>query len=122
GGDIVQRKSRTGRVFYGCANYPECTYVSWEMPIEKRCELCGTQLAQRPFRGGMQETCPKDDCANNKTAYRKSVKTTKSKAAADKPKKTTKAAAEKPAKKTSKSTGKTTTKKTTTKKTAKKEA
>ncbi|MBR7113744.1 MAG: type I DNA topoisomerase, partial [Firmicutes bacterium] len=118
GGDIVQRKSRTGRVFYGCANYPECTYVSWEMPIEKRCELCGTQLAQRPFRGGMQETCPKDDCANNKTAYRKSVKTTKSKAAADKPKKSAKAAAEKPAKKTTK----TTTKKTTTKKTAKKEA
>ena len=37
GGNIVQHKSRTGRIFYGCDNYPECKYISWDMPIDKKC-------------------------------------------------------------------------------------
>ena len=39
-GDIVERKTRKGRVFYGCANYPECDFTSWQLPLPKPCPLC----------------------------------------------------------------------------------
>ncbi len=44
GGEIVERKSRRGRVFYGCANYPNCDFVSWKKPIRTPCPSCGGLL------------------------------------------------------------------------------
>lgn len=44
GGEIVERKSRRGRVFYGCANYPNCDFVSWKKPIHTPCPSCGGLL------------------------------------------------------------------------------
>lgn len=44
GGDLVQRKTRKGRTFYGCANYPECDFTSWKRPIATPCEKCGGLL------------------------------------------------------------------------------
>ncbi len=44
GGEIVERKSRRGRVFYGCANYPNCDFVSWKKPIQTPCPTCGGLL------------------------------------------------------------------------------
>ncbi len=44
GGDIVERKTRKGRVFYGCANYPGCEFTSWKRPIPKACPECGGLL------------------------------------------------------------------------------
>jgi len=40
GGDIVLRKTRRGRIFYGCANYPECSFTSWNKPIKPVCPTC----------------------------------------------------------------------------------
>jgi DNA topoisomerase I len=40
GGDIVERKTRKGRTFYGCNNYPECDFTSWKRPIEQPCPKC----------------------------------------------------------------------------------
>jgi DNA topoisomerase-1 len=63
GGRIVQRKSKSGRVFYGCDNYPACAYVAWDMPVEEKCPACGTQLSLRANRGGQeQKICPNRDC------------------------------------------------------------
>ncbi|MCL1906036.1 MAG: DNA topoisomerase, partial [Clostridiales bacterium] len=63
GGNIVQRKSKAGRVFYGCGNYPDCTYVAWDTPVEEKCPACGTQLSLRSNRGGQeQKICPNRDC------------------------------------------------------------
>ncbi|NLF80432.1 MAG: type I DNA topoisomerase [Clostridia bacterium] len=63
GGQIVQHKSRTGRIFYGCGNYPQCRYISWDLPIEEKCPDCGTQLSERNQRGGgKQIICPNKDC------------------------------------------------------------
>jgi DNA topoisomerase-1 len=39
-GEIVERKTRKGRVFYGCANYPECDFTSWKKPIQVPCPNC----------------------------------------------------------------------------------
>ena len=69
GGEIIQRKSRGGRVFYGCSNYPECKYVSWDKPIEQACEACGTQMAEKVFRSGQRVVlCPNMDCPTNANA------------------------------------------------------
>jgi DNA topoisomerase I len=65
GGQIVQHKSRTGRIFYGCGHYPECRYISWDLPIEEKCPECGTQLSERQQRGGgKQVICPNKDCVS----------------------------------------------------------
>ena len=40
GGDLVQRKTRKGRTFFGCHNYPECDFTSWKRPIEQPCPNC----------------------------------------------------------------------------------
>lgn len=44
GGDIVLRKTRKGRIFYGCANYPNCQFTSWKRPIPNPCPKCGGML------------------------------------------------------------------------------
>ncbi|HNY99880.1 MAG TPA: type I DNA topoisomerase [Anaerolineaceae bacterium] len=44
GGEIVIRKTRKGRIFYGCANYPNCEFTSWKQPIPVPCPKCGGLL------------------------------------------------------------------------------
>ncbi|HEY8491220.1 MAG TPA: type I DNA topoisomerase [Dehalococcoidia bacterium] len=44
GGDVVQRRSRRGRTFYGCATYPACDFTSWSRPLEEPCPSCGGLL------------------------------------------------------------------------------
>jgi DNA topoisomerase-1 len=44
GGELVERKTRKGRVFYGCANYPECDFTSWKRPLPQPCPNCGGLL------------------------------------------------------------------------------
>ncbi len=69
GGDIIQRKSRGGRTFYGCSNYPECKYVSWDKPIETKCPECDTQMAEKVFRSGQRVMlCPNMSCPTNQKA------------------------------------------------------
>jgi DNA topoisomerase-1 len=43
-GDIVERKTRKGRTFYGCANYPNCDFTSWKLPLAHPCPECGGLL------------------------------------------------------------------------------
>ena len=64
GGDLVERKSRRGRVFYGCSNYPDCDFTVWNKPLPEPCPQC-----QAPFllekitkRWGRQVLCHNDDC------------------------------------------------------------
>ncbi len=43
-GYIVERKSKRGRVFFGCSNYPQCNFATWDRPISKACPECGTDF------------------------------------------------------------------------------
>ena len=47
GGDIVLRKTRKGRMFYGCVNYPNCDFTSWKKPIKTSCPACGGILVYK---------------------------------------------------------------------------
>jgi DNA topoisomerase-1 len=44
GGEVVQRKTRKGRIFFGCANYPTCDFTSWKRPVATPCPNCGGLL------------------------------------------------------------------------------
>ncbi|MGZ3532733.1 MAG: type I DNA topoisomerase [Vulcanimicrobiaceae bacterium] len=52
GGMIVERKSRKGRTFYGCANYPNCDFVSWDRVVPEPCPVCGSYVVAKSRRGG----------------------------------------------------------------------
>ena len=61
GGDIVERKSRRGKAFYGCANYPDCEFTLWKRPIPEKCPDCGAQylLERVTKKQGRQLVCDK---------------------------------------------------------------
>ena len=42
GGEIVEKKSKRGRIFFSCANYPKCDFTSWSRPLKKGCPSCGS--------------------------------------------------------------------------------
>lgn len=73
GGHIIQRKSRSGRIFYGCDNYPECKYVSWELPIREACPHCGSQLSSKQTKSGKDQIiCPNKECPAKEGSKKKS--------------------------------------------------
>ena len=53
-GDVVKRRSRSGKVFYGCSKYPNCDYVSWNKPVGKKCPECETDMERK----GKMIVCP----------------------------------------------------------------
>ncbi|KGR80367.1 type I DNA topoisomerase [Ureibacillus manganicus] len=60
-GEIVERKSKTRRTFYGCNNYPECEFVSWDKPISRPCPKCSSLLIEKKLKKGVQIQCTKCD-------------------------------------------------------------
>jgi DNA topoisomerase-1 len=62
-GIIVERRTRKGRTFYSCTNYPNCTYALWDKPIPEKCPQCGFSfLVEKQGKGGIVKRCPKKDC------------------------------------------------------------
>lgn len=59
GGDIVERKGKKGRTFFGCSNYPNCEYVSWDKPTGEACPECGTMMVEKVAKNKEKTTfCP----------------------------------------------------------------
>ena len=46
-GKIVEKKSKRGKIFYGCNNYPKCTTAYWDKPIGEKCPECGEMLIEK---------------------------------------------------------------------------
>lgn len=63
-GDIVARKSRRGKLFYGCSEYPECDQVFWYKPTNKKCPLCGSLLLHHKLKNSTLS------CSNNECKYK----------------------------------------------------
>ena len=66
GGDIIVKHTKTKRIFYGCSNYPECDFVSWNEPTNEKCPQCGEVLYKKK---GKKPTlfCAKEGCGYTKT-------------------------------------------------------
>ncbi len=63
GGDIIERKSKTRRVFYGCSNYPKCHFTSWDKPLNSVCPKCGSIQLERTDRSGKKLVhCSNEEC------------------------------------------------------------
>lgn len=56
-GQVVERRSKKGRLFYGCDRYPECDYVSWDKPVAKPCPDCGGVMVEKRSRGNVLWHC-----------------------------------------------------------------
>jgi DNA topoisomerase-1 len=63
-GEIVERRSKKGRTFYGCSRYPECEFSAWNKPVNVTCAKCGSYMVEAGRKG--QIRCPK--CGNDGSA------------------------------------------------------
>ncbi len=63
-GEIVERKSRRGKTFYGCSNYPDCDFVLWNKPVPEPCPLCGAPFTvmKTTKRTGTVRLCNNENC------------------------------------------------------------
>lgn len=60
-GHIIERRSKKGRVFYGCNTYPECDFVSWDKPSIKPCPSCKSLMIEKRSRNGGELRCTQCD-------------------------------------------------------------
>ncbi|NBI27350.1 type I DNA topoisomerase [Chengkuizengella marina] len=60
-GQIVERRSKKGRVFYGCNQYPECEFVSWDKPTDIKCPDCSAHLVEKRNKKGTYLKCSNCD-------------------------------------------------------------
>ncbi|MDO5725466.1 MAG: type I DNA topoisomerase [Tissierellia bacterium] len=67
-GDIVEKRSKKGRVFYGCNKYPKCDFVSWKKPVAKNCPLCKSIMLEKDRRGESLI------CSNPECKYQEKIK------------------------------------------------
>ena len=64
GGDIVAKRGRSGKIFYGCSNYPDCKRAFWYKPTNRKCPQCGQLLLEKHTKN------TKYVCSNDKCGYR----------------------------------------------------
>ncbi|MBQ4865578.1 type I DNA topoisomerase [Priestia megaterium] len=60
-GNIVERKSKKKRTFYGCDRFPGCDFVSWDKPIARKCPTCENLLVEKKQKKGTQVVCTSCD-------------------------------------------------------------
>lgn len=65
-GDIIQRKSKYGKLFYGCSKYPDCDFVSWNEPVAEKCPECGAYLVKKITKKESKLVCSNNSCSFSK--------------------------------------------------------
>jgi DNA topoisomerase-1 len=62
-GEIIRKRTKKGRIFYGCSNYPKCSFVTWNKPVNKRCPQCNSILViSNSKKTGLYFKCSNFDC------------------------------------------------------------
>ena len=70
GGEIVEKKTKRGTSFFGCGNYPECNFMTWDTPSDEVCPQCGKSLFRK--RGNVLYCPDTEGCGYTKSASKKS--------------------------------------------------
>lgn len=65
-GEIIERRSKRGVVFFGCNKYPDCDYVMWNEPTGEKCPECGSLLTKRTLKSGEVIECSNRECGYKK--------------------------------------------------------
>jgi DNA topoisomerase-1 len=62
-GEVVERRSKRGKTFYGCNRWPDCNFVTWGKPVEEKCPECGgPYMVEKWLKAGPVLQCPNADC------------------------------------------------------------
>jgi DNA topoisomerase-1 len=70
-GELIIRKSKKGRKFYGCSNYPKCDFVTWDEPTKEKCPKCGSILLKKGKGKNTDYKCINENCDFKKTTDNK---------------------------------------------------
>ena len=62
-GVIIEKKSKYGKIFFGCNRYPECSYALWDEPSGNTCPECGELLVKKNTKNGLFEVCSSRTCS-----------------------------------------------------------
>lgn len=62
GKDVFERHSKTGKIFYGCVGYPDCKYMSWDIPTNIKCPKCGKFLFKKDLKKEARYYCSDKEC------------------------------------------------------------
>ncbi|WP_246031624.1 DNA topoisomerase family protein [Salibacterium salarium] len=60
-GNVVERKSKKQRKFFGCDRYPECDFISWDKPVSRPCPKCESLLVEKKTKKGVHVQCTQCD-------------------------------------------------------------
>jgi len=64
-GEVIERTSKKGRTFYGCSNYPDCNFMTWNKPVEKACPECGSVMVEKTTKAkGKHYKCINKECGH----------------------------------------------------------
>jgi DNA topoisomerase I len=62
-GEVVERRSKRGKTFYGCNRWPDCNFVTWGKPVQEKCPECGSPyMVEKWLKAGPVLQCPNADC------------------------------------------------------------
>lgn len=71
GKNVIARKSKRGKVFYGCEGYPECSYISWNIPANEKCPNCSEDMIVKLYKNLKVVSCPKCDYSRREKIEKK---------------------------------------------------
>jgi len=73
-GNIVERKTKRGKIFYGCQNYPKCDFMTWDIPLKENCQSCGAFMLRHNLKNGLFSTlCSNETCVTRPVIPEKKV-------------------------------------------------
>jgi DNA topoisomerase-1 len=68
-GEVVERRSKRGKTFYGCNRWPECNFVAWGKPVPEKCPECGSPyMIEKWLKAGTFWQCPNAECKHKQPA------------------------------------------------------
>ena len=62
-GEIIEKKSKYGKIFFGCNKYPNCSFALWDEPTGQVCPECGELLVKKNTKNGLFEVCSSRTCS-----------------------------------------------------------
>ncbi|MBQ8451405.1 MAG: type I DNA topoisomerase [Clostridia bacterium] len=72
GRNVLARKSKRGKTFYGCEGYPTCTFSAWDIPANEKCPKCGEEMIVKLFKNMRIVECPKKDYSRREKIVKES--------------------------------------------------
>jgi DNA topoisomerase-1 len=73
-GEVIERRSKKGKTFYGCNRYPDCKFVAWGKPVAEKCPDCGSPyMVEKWLKAGPVWQCPNAECKHKQDAPQAAV-------------------------------------------------